>query len=74
MKSLPTARCAFAKDRESDQASLLNETLEEEKETDEKLTDLSREINTKAIKERSQRRRGAGETEQVGKCRNALRS
>jgi ferritin-like metal-binding protein YciE len=32
-------------------ASLLAETLNEEKETDEKLTDLSREINTQAIEE-----------------------
>ena len=32
-------------------ASLLEETLNEEKETDEKLTDLSREINTQAIEE-----------------------
>jgi ferritin-like metal-binding protein YciE len=32
-------------------ASLLEETLNEEKETDEKLTDLSREINTQAVEE-----------------------
>jgi ferritin-like metal-binding protein YciE len=32
-------------------ASLLEETLNEEKETDEKLTNLSREINTQAIEE-----------------------
>jgi ferritin-like metal-binding protein YciE len=32
-------------------ASLLEETLHEEKETDEKLTDLSREINTQAVEE-----------------------
>jgi ferritin-like metal-binding protein YciE len=32
-------------------ASLLGETLNEEKETDQKLTDLSREINTQAIEE-----------------------
>jgi ferritin-like metal-binding protein YciE len=32
-------------------ASLLVETLNEEKETDEKLTDLSRQINTQAIEE-----------------------
>jgi ferritin-like metal-binding protein YciE len=41
--------CAFAKELgESDQASLLNETLEEEKETDEKLSELSDQINTEA--------------------------
>ena len=34
---------------EQKHASLLEETLNEEKETDEKLTDLSREINTQAI-------------------------
>jgi ferritin-like metal-binding protein YciE len=33
---------------ESEQASLLRETLEEEKETDEKLTELSKEINVEA--------------------------
>jgi ferritin-like metal-binding protein YciE len=33
---------------ESDQASLLRETLEEEKETDEKLTELAKEINAQA--------------------------
>ena len=32
-------------------ASLLEETLNEEKETDEKLTNLSREINTQAVEE-----------------------
>ncbi len=41
--------CAFAELLgESDQASLLNETLEEEKETDEKLTKLAEEINSQA--------------------------
>jgi ferritin-like metal-binding protein YciE len=41
--------CAFAKELgESDQASLLNETLDEEKETDEKLTELAEQINTQA--------------------------
>ncbi|MGB7600104.1 MAG: ferritin-like domain-containing protein [Candidatus Sulfotelmatobacter sp.] len=33
---------------ESEQASLLRETLEEEKETDEKLTELAKEINVEA--------------------------
>ena len=33
---------------ESEQASLLGETLEEEKETDQKLTELSKEINVQA--------------------------
>ena len=41
--------CAFAEVLgESDQASLLNETLEEERETDEKLTKLAEEINSQA--------------------------
>jgi ferritin-like metal-binding protein YciE len=40
---------AFAKELgESEHVSLLNETLEEEKETDEKLTELAGEINAKA--------------------------
>ena len=33
---------------ESEHASLLNETLEEEKETDEKLTELAQQINSEA--------------------------
>jgi ferritin-like metal-binding protein YciE len=41
--------CAFAEQLgESEQASLLHETLEEEKETDQKLTDLAGEINVAA--------------------------
>jgi ferritin-like metal-binding protein YciE len=36
---------------ESEQASLLEETLNEEKETDEKLTELAKEINPKANEE-----------------------
>lgn len=47
--------CAFAKELgETEQASLLTETLEEEKETDEKLTELAQEINAQA-KEREER-------------------
>jgi ferritin-like metal-binding protein YciE len=41
--------CAFAEELgESEQDSLLNETLEEEKETDEKLTKLTQQINSQA--------------------------
>jgi ferritin-like metal-binding protein YciE len=41
--------CAFAEELgESEQASLLNETLEEEKETDEKLTKLAKQTNSQA--------------------------
>ncbi len=41
--------CAFAKELgETEQNSLLNETLEEEKETDENLTQLAQQINTQA--------------------------
>ena len=41
--------CAFAEELgETEQASLLTETLEEEKETDEKLTKLSQRINAQA--------------------------
>ena len=44
--------CEFAKILdEPKHASLLQQTLNEEKETDPKLTDLSREINTQAIEE-----------------------
>jgi ferritin-like metal-binding protein YciE len=43
---------------EPKQASLLEETLNEEKETDEKLTDLSREINTQAVEESPEEERG----------------
>lgn len=35
---------------ESEQASLLRETLEEEKETDEKLTELAKEVNAEALR------------------------
>ena len=35
---------------ERDQASLLRQTLEEEKETDQKLTELSKQINMEATK------------------------
>jgi ferritin-like metal-binding protein YciE len=60
--------CAFAQELgESDQASLLNETLEEEKETDQKLTDLSREINTKAVEERSEDERARAKPNQARK-------
>jgi ferritin-like metal-binding protein YciE len=41
--------CAFAEQLgETEQNSLLNETLEEEKETDEKLTQLAQQINAQA--------------------------
>jgi ferritin-like metal-binding protein YciE len=41
--------CAFAEELgETEQASLLTETLEEEKATDEKLTELAQEINAQA--------------------------
>ena len=41
--------CAFAEELgETEQASLLTETLEEEKETDEKLTELAQQINAQA--------------------------
>jgi ferritin-like metal-binding protein YciE len=41
--------CAFAKELgETEQASWLTETLEEEKETDEKLTKLAQQINSQA--------------------------
>jgi ferritin-like metal-binding protein YciE len=42
--------CAYAEQMgESEQASLLRETLQEEKETDQKLTELSRDINSEAF-------------------------
>jgi ferritin-like metal-binding protein YciE len=41
--------CAFAKELgETEQASLLTKTLEEEKETDDKLTELAQQINAQA--------------------------
>ncbi len=46
---------------ESEQASVLRETLEEEKETDQKLTDLSQEINVEANSD------DASESEPAGK-------
>jgi ferritin-like metal-binding protein YciE len=48
MAAYGTAR-AFAEELgEAEQASLLNETLEEEKRTDEKLSTLAKEINPQA--------------------------
>jgi ferritin-like metal-binding protein YciE len=53
--------CAFAEELgETEQASLLTETLEEEKETDEKLTELAQQINSEA------NNAGAEEPEEAG--------
>jgi ferritin-like metal-binding protein YciE len=50
--------CAFADLLgESEQASLLRETLQEEKETDRKLTELSRDINRDAAEAEAERER-----------------
>jgi ferritin-like metal-binding protein YciE len=52
--------CAFAEELgENEQASLLTETLEEEKETDEKLTKLAEEINPQANSASNQEDAGA---------------
>jgi ferritin-like metal-binding protein YciE len=60
--------CAFAEVLgESEQASLLNETLEEEKETDEKLTKLAEQINSQANES------GEEEREDVSDKRKARR-
>jgi ferritin-like metal-binding protein YciE len=55
---------------ESEQASLLRETLEEEKETDEKLTELAKEINVQAQHGDSE----AGEEEQPKEKRKSRRA
>ena len=52
---------------ESEQASLLKETLEEEKETDEKLTELAKEINVQA-------QQGDSETEEEDQPRDKRKS
>jgi ferritin-like metal-binding protein YciE len=54
---------------ESEQASLLKETLEEEKETDEKLTELAKDINVQAQQGDSE----AGEEEEQPKERRKSR-
>jgi ferritin-like metal-binding protein YciE len=54
---------------ESEQASLLKETLEEEKETDEKLTELAKDINAQAQQGDSE----AGEEEEQPKERRKSR-
>jgi ferritin-like metal-binding protein YciE len=60
--------CEFAKILdEPKHASLLGETLNEEKETDQKLTDLSRDINTKAIEESPEEERERAKPNQVRK-------
>jgi ferritin-like metal-binding protein YciE len=63
--------CAFAKELgESDQASLLNETLKEEKETDEKLSELSTQINTEANEGGEEPENQKKEAVQAGKKRS----
>jgi ferritin-like metal-binding protein YciE len=52
---------------ESEQASLLRETLDEEKQTDEKLTELAKEINVEA-------QEGASEDQQDNQVRDKRRS
>jgi ferritin-like metal-binding protein YciE len=49
MAGYGTARALAELLGENEHASLLNQTLEEEKQTDQKLTDLSQEINPKAL-------------------------
>ena len=47
--------CAFAEELgETEQAALLNETLEEEKKTDEKLTTLAEQVNAQASGEEAE--------------------
>jgi ferritin-like metal-binding protein YciE len=57
---------------ETEQASLLQETLEEEKETDEKLTELATEINEQASKGGNEESENARKA--VGKNQNKTRS
>lgn len=53
--------CAFAKELgETEQASLLTETLEEEKKTDEKLTQLAQQMNPQANEMGGERKESAG--------------
>jgi len=53
--------CAFAKELgETEQASLLTKTLEEEKETDEKLTELAQQINAQANEGEERKEEAAG--------------
>jgi ferritin-like metal-binding protein YciE len=51
---------------QSEHASLLNETLEEEKRTDEKLTELAKQINAEAKKE-SGKAKGSQTTQKKAK-------
>jgi ferritin-like metal-binding protein YciE len=53
--------CAFAKELgQAEQASLLTETLEEEKETDEKLTELAQQINAQANEGKERKEEATG--------------
>ena len=53
--------CAFAKEPgQTEQASLLTETLEEEKETDEKLTELAQQINAQANEGKERKEEATG--------------
>ena len=61
--------CAFAKELgETEQASLLTETLEEEKKTDEKLTQLAQQINPQANEMGGERKESAGITKRSRKA------
>ncbi len=60
--------CAFAKELgETEQASLLTETLEEEKKTDENLTQLAQQINPQANEMGGERKESAGITKRSRK-------
>lgn len=60
--------CAFAKELgETEQASLLTETLEEEKKTDQKLTQLAQQINPQANEMGGERKESAGITKRPRK-------
>jgi ferritin-like metal-binding protein YciE len=64
--------CAFAEElRETKHASLLNETLEEEKETDEKLTKLAGQINPQANEGGEEKAEGSNRTKNKKKSERA---
>jgi ferritin-like metal-binding protein YciE len=59
---------------ESEAAELLEQTLEEEKETDEKLTELAEEINVQAAKEDEGETEVGGEEQQEGRSSSRSQS
>jgi ferritin-like metal-binding protein YciE len=71
MAAYGTARAFAELLGESDHVTLLNQTLEEEKQADKKLTDLSQEINPKALQGKAGSATSSREVHGSSKSKNA---